>query len=242
MIKKSCEFTEVNGGLPPFFSVINTDSVFPRGASDGAYIQEIDGERTLVFSLRGVTATICRLSDKADTQELISFLELQGIRNLLSDFWFEELSLEERAVMKAEPVSESLGDAIAITAASRIADYENVFSLLSRNGSFEAWYPLFSSKINEGYACAVYMTENSVPVSCAVAPFVFGNSGVIAGVFTSESYRGKGYATQCVKALLGELKKKSINEALLWCEEKNIKLYESIGFSLCGKIYIKKEE
>ncbi len=242
MIKKMCEFSEVNGGLPPFFSVINTDNIFPRGASDGAYFQEIDGERTLVFSLRGVTATICRLSDKADAQELTSFLELQGVRNVLSDFCFEEITLVERAVLKATPECEFSGDAIAITSESRIADYENVFSLLSHNGSFEAWYPLFSSKINEGYACAVYVTEDSIPVSCAAAPFVFKNSGVVAGVFTSESHRGKGYATQCVKALLSELKKKSINEVFLWCEEKNIKLYENIGFSLCGKIYIKKEE
>ena len=92
------------------------------------------------------------------------------------------------------------------------------------------------------YGESVYLEENSIPVSCAVAPFVYGETGVVAGVFTDESYRNKGYATKCVKALLSELKKENINIAYLWCEDKNIKLYENIGFSVCGEIYVKREE
>lgn len=242
MIKKMYQYTDINGGFPPFLSVINTDFRFVRGASDGVYFQEINGKRTLLFSFRGVTATICRLSEKADTRELSSFLEFQGIKNVLSDFFFEEIPLEERAVLKVNPDYEVLSDAIVITPSSRLRDYENVFNLLSRNGSFEAWYPLFSAKINEFFSCGVYMMEDDVPVSCAVAPFIFGNSGVVAGVFTSESHRKKGYATRCVKALLSELKKRNIEDVYLWCEDKNINLYENIGFSKYGRIYIKKEE
>ena len=241
MIKKICEFSDINGGLPPFLSVINTDFLFSRSASDGAYFQEIDGEKTLLFSFRGVTATICRLSEKADTDELTSFLDFQGIRNVLSDFFFQEMPLEERAVLKAIPVLDE-NNGIVITQSSALSDYEKVFDLLSHSGSFETWYPLFSSKINEGCACAVYMTESGAPVSCAAAPFVYDKSAVIAGVFTSENYRNKGYATKCVKTLLNELCKMGIRDAYLWCEDKNIKLYENIGFSTCGKIYVKKEE
>lgn len=242
MIKKINQITDINGGNPPFMSVINTDFRFTRGASDGVYFQEINGEKTLLFSLRGVTATICRLSGKADTEELVSFLEFQGVKNVLSDFFFDEMCLEERAVLKVTPKCENISDTIAITSLSKLSDYKNVFKLLSHNGSFEAWYPLFSAKINEGFSCGAYMMENDAPVSCAVAPFVFGNSAVIAGVFTSESHRKKGYATRCVKALLDELHSKKIKDVYLWCEDKNIKLYENIGFSQCGKIYIKKEE
>lgn len=242
MIKKTYQFADINGGFPPFMSVINTDFRFARGASDGVYFQEIDGERTLLFSFRGVTATICRLSGKADTGELSSFLEFQGIKNVLSDFFFEEVCFEERAVLKVAPEYDEFYDAVVITPSSSLSNYENVFDLLSGNGSFDTWYSLFSAKINNSFACGVYMTDDAVPVSCAVAPFIFGNSGVVAGVFTSESYRNKGYATKCVKALLSELKEKNIEEVYLWCEDKNIKLYENIGFSLYGKIYVKKEE
>ncbi len=242
MIKKTYQFTDINGGFPPFMSVINTDFYFARGASDGVYFQEINGEKTLLFSFRGVTATICRLSEKADTRELSSFLKFQGIKNVLSDFFFDEICLEERAVLKATPEYKGFYDAVVITPSSSLSDYESVFYLLSRNGSFETWFPLFSAKINKFFSYGVYMVEDAVPVSCAVAPFIFGNSGVVAGVFTSESHRNKGYATKCVKALLSELQKKNIEEVYLWCEDKNIKLYENIGFSLYGRIYIKKEE
>ncbi len=242
MIKKMYQFTDINGGFPPFMSVINTDFHFARGASDGVYFQEINGERTLLFSFRGVTATICRLSKKADTRELSSFLKFQGIKNVLSDFFFEEICLEERTVLKTTSKYEEFYDAIVITPSSSLSNYESVFYLLSHNGSFEMWYPLFSAKINKFFSCGVYMMTDGVPVSCAVAPFIFGNSAVIAGVFTSESYRNNGYATRCVKALLSELQKKNIEDVYLWCEDKNIKLYKNIGFSLYGKIYIKKEE
>lgn len=242
MIKKMYQATDINGGFPPFMSVINTDFNFAQGASDGVYFQEINGERTLLFSFRGVTATICRLSENADTLELSSFLEFQGIKNVLSDFFFEGISLVERAVLKTTPEYNEFDDAVVITPTSNLSDYENVFNLLSRNGSFENWYPLFSAKINKFSACGVYMMDDGIPVSCAVSPFIFGNSGVVAGVFTSEDHRNKGYASRCVKVLLSELKKKNIEEVYLWCEDKNIKLYENIGFSSYGRIYIKKEE
>lgn len=242
MIKKIQHQTDISGVFPPFMSVINTDHRFPRNASDGAYFQEINGEITLLFSVRGVTATICRLSANADTGELSSFLEFQGIRNVLSDFFFEGISLEARAVLKATPEYERFCDIIAITPSSRLNNYENMFNLLSRNGSFEAWYSLFSAKVNKSFACGVYMMADDVPVSCAVAPFIFEDTAVIAGVFTNANHRKKGYATKCVKALLSDLQKKNIENVYLWCEDKNIKLYENIGFSLYGKIYIKKEE
>ncbi len=242
MIKKMCHITDINGGFPPFLSVLNTDFFFSLGSSDGLYFQEIDDEKTLLFSIRGVTATIIRLNEKADIQELLSFFEFQGIKNVLSDFFFEEIHLEERAVLRITPEYDSSSNVTVITSLSVLSDYESVFNLLSRNGSFETWYPLFSAKINKGFSCGVYMMDNATPVSCAIAPFVYEDSAVVAGVFTNESYRKKGYATKCVKALLSELQKKNIKDVFLWCEDKNIKLYENIGFSVCGKIYVKKEE
>ena len=242
MIRKLQQQIDVNGGFPPFLSVINTDFLFALGFSDGVYFQEIDGLKTLLFSLRGITATVCRLDENADTQELLAFFELQGIKNILSDFFFDGVCLEERAVLRITPENQSIRDALNITQSSALSDYKNIFNLLSGNGSFEAWYPLFSAKINKSSAYGVYIMDGSVPVSCAIAPFVYDGSAVVAGVFTNKAYRKKGYATRCVKALLSGLQKSSIKDVYLWCEAKNIKFYENIGFSLCGKIYIKKEE
>lgn len=242
MIKKINQCADINGGFPPFMSVINTDFLFTRDASDGAYFQEIDGEKTLLFSLRGVTATICRLSENADTEELSSFLFFQGIKNVLSDFAFEEICFDERAVLKSTPEKSECCEAVSITPSSRLSDYKNVFNLLSGDGDFEIWFSLFSAKVNKFFSYGAYLMAENEAVSCAVAPFVFDDSAVVAGVFTSVNHRKKGYATRCVKALLNDLHKSNIKNVYLWCEDKNIKLYEDIGFSLCGKIYVKKEE
>lgn len=242
MIEKIQLLTDINGGFPPFMSIINTDFSFSRWASDGAYCQKINGEKTLIFSIRGVTATICRLSKTADTAELSSFLDFLGIKNVLSDFFFEEISFEERAVLKAKPMHCDFVDASFVTSSSRLGDYKNIFQLLCPDGSFENWYSLFSAKVNNSFAFGVYMMFGDVPVSCAIAPFIFEKNSVVAGVFTNEAYRKKGYATNCIKALLNYLYNRNIENVYLWCEDKNIRLYENTGFSLHGKIYIKKEE
>ena len=242
MIIKSDQLAGINGGLPPFMSVINTDFLFTRGAADGVYFQQLDGENTLVFSIRGATATICRLGEQADTAELCSFLHIQGIKNVLSDFLFDGICFEERALLKATPMHYECADAVFVTPSSRLGDYKAIFNLLSGDGSFDIWYSLFSAKVNNGFSYGACIMADNQSVSCAVAPFVFDNTAVVAGVFTHNNYRQKGYATRCVKALLSQLHSQGVAQAYLWCENKNIKLYENIGFSLCGKIYVKKEE
>ena len=194
------------------------------------------------MSLRGETATICKLSDCIDIEELVLFLEFRQVKNILSDFFFDGVCLEKRAVLKAQPQYKSAENIFVLSVSSSIKDYKAVFHLLSHKGEFEAWYPPFCKKINSLHACGVYLTENSATISCAVAPFVFDCVGIIAGVFTAENNRKKGYGSRCVDALLTDLKSKGVEQVYLWCEDKNIKLYESIGFSVCGQIYVKKEE
>lgn len=242
MIKKINDLSGISGGDPSLMPVIKTDFKFPCGDSDGVFCQEIEGEKTLVLSLRGVTATICGLSENADVEELKAFLSFRQIKNILSDFCFEKSVLEKRAVLKVTPCDTLSENVTVLTPASRLSDYENVFDLLSENGVFEAWYPAFSRKVNNMCACGVYMCENSAPISCAVAPFVCEETGIIAGVYTDENHRMKGSATRCVKSLLAELKSKNIKTAYLWCEDKNIKFYENAGFSIVSEIYVKKEE
>ena len=242
MIKKTNVITGIGGGNPSLMPVIQTDFRFACGDTDGVFYQETDGEKALVLSLRGVTATICRLTKNVDVEELLSFLEFRQVSNILSDFFFDGYGLEKRSVLKVNTRVEAFENTTIITSASRLSDYKNIFNLLSPNGEFDVWYPSFSRKVNNFSACGVYMSENSSAVSCAVAPFIYGDVGIIAGVYTDECYRKKGYGTKCVQALVSDLKSKNIETAYLWCEDKNIKFYENIGFTLCGEIYVKKEE
>ena len=241
MIIKLQSLSDITGSLP-LMSVIQTDFSFVCSESDGVFCQEINNEKTMLFSLRGPTATICKLSGNIDSEELSSFLEFYKITNLLSDFEIPGFSLECRTVLKAEIQQKRVKNLISLSPESRLVDYENIFNLLSKDGEFDVWYPLFSKKVNNICAFGVYALENGTPVSCAVAPFTANKSGVVAGVFTKESHRKKGYATKCVKNLLVDMKSNGVEEVYLWCETHNIKLYENIGFSVCGKIYVKKEE
>ena len=241
MIKKINDLSDISGSQP-LMSVIQTDFRFPVYDNDGAYVQVIDEEITLVLSLRGVTANVCKISENADIEELVSFLSFRQISNVLSDFFFEGINFEKRAVLKASVQAENEADATVLSSASRLSDYENVFRLLSPNGSFEAWYPAFSRKVNSHNGSGVYLIENNIPVSCALSPFICDKIGVVAGVYTAEKQRKKGFATKCIKALLCDMKSKNVETAYLWCEDKNIKLYENTGFSVCGEIYVKREE
>lgn len=242
MIKKTNVITGISGGEMSLMPVIQTDLRFACGDADGVFFQESDGEKTLVLSLRGVTATICRLTQNIDVDELSSFLKFRHVSNIISDFFFDGFELEKRSVLKANTQFENSQNATTLTTASRLSDYENVFNLLSKNGEFNVWYPSFSRKVNNLSACGVYISENSTAVSCAVAPFIYDEIGIIAGVYTDERFRKKGYATKCMQSLLSDLKSKNIKTAYLWCEDKNIKFYENIGFTQCGEIYVKKEE
>lgn len=241
MIKRITDLSDIRG-TQPLMSVIQTDFCFPINDSDGVYVQLVEGEKTLVLSLRGVTANICRLSPSADIEELISFLTFRQVSNVLSDFFFEGMDLEKRAVLKSYVPGENAEDVTVLSSASRLGDYENVFKLLSPEGSFDAWYPVFSRKVNSLCGSGVYLMNQNTPASCAVSPFICGEIGIVAGVFTDENQRRNGYASRCVKTLLYDLKQKNVKTTYLWCEEKNIKFYENIGFTLCGEIYVKKEE
>ncbi len=240
MIKRITDLSDISGSLP-LVSVIQTDFYFACGDAEGAFFQEVDGIKTLVLSLRGTTATICKLSNCVDVEELLLFLEFRQIENILSDFYFDGVHLEKRAVLKAKPEGETAENVAVLSTSSTTKDYRAVFELLAHKGEFEVWFPPFCRKINNQHACGVYLTENGAPLSCAVAPFIFASVGIIAGVFTAKNSRKQGFGSMCVKALLAELKSKGVEQAYLWCENKNIKFYENVGFSLCGEIFVKRE-
>ena len=241
MIKKISDLSDIRGSQP-LMSVIQSDFDFPSGTSDSVFYQEINEEKTLVLSLHGVTAAICKLSSEPDIDELVSFLHFRGVTDVLSDFFFEGMCLKKRAVLRVSVQGEIGTNIMHLSPYSRLGEYKAVFDLLSCYGSFDVWYPTFSRKVNKFRAFGVYLADNGIPVSCAIAPFIYGEVGIIAGVFTDTAQRGKGLATRCVKALLSDMKQKNVEVVYLWCEDENVNLYKNMGFSVCGEIYVKKEE
>jgi predicted GNAT family acetyltransferase len=66
----------------------------------------------------------------------------------------------------------------------------------------------------------------------AVVPEIIEEVGFIRGVYTAPAFRGKGFSTSTVSALVKELLKSRV-EPGLWVAEDNapaVRVYEKIGF------------
>lgn len=234
MIEKLTDIGELSGDQSPLLPLIYCDFHSCVNEIDGVYIQRVDGEITLAFSLKNSSVTLSLLSEKWDKDEFVSFVNFTHTRYVTADFKWDDTA---ESVCLMERCTENLisEKVISITAQSTLNEYRNIHSLLSDEGDdFESWYISFSGKVNSGKALAVYTEDFR---SCAVCTAIFNDTGIIAGVYTNAEYRGKGYGKIAVSGLLGAMYKTNVKKALLWCEEKNISFYEKIGFSRIGEIY-----
>ena len=66
----------------------------------------------------------------------------------------------------------------------------------------------------------------------------FPDAGEVISIYLLPEYFGKGYGTQLLRAVLGELKKQGFAEVFLWALEENHRagrFYEKNGFSRSGE-------
>ncbi len=240
MIEKVTDFGSLSGVLSPLLPLIFADGIFSRSDIDGAFIQKNENDVIQAFfSLKNTCVTLSVIDENAD-EELESFFSFCGVTGILSDKPVVKLCGNEKELHLmaycGEPEKES--NCFTITSESALSEYQNVYNVVFENGdNFENWFPEFSKKINTSNAFATYIKDENNIISVAISPGVYENCGVIAGVYTLDEYRKKGYAGKCVKALLNVLNKNDISNAYLWCEEKNISFYEKFNFKKIGKIY-----
>ena len=64
-----------------------------------------------------------------------------------------------------------------------------------------------------------------------------GKVGKIENIVTSKSVRGKGLGKSIILALKSEGEKERCNKVTLFCEQKNTKFYEKLGFKPEGSIF-----
>ena len=242
MIKRVTDTDSLSGVNSPLFPLICVDFKFPQSESDGVFFQEIDDKKALVLSLKGDLLTCIKLSGEIDFDELYAFISFWGVTNFLFDFQIEHLDLKKRVLMECEPIETSISDIKTLSSVSNLREYKSVFELIStENGDFDIWFPVFSKKINKGNALGVYAMVSDVSVSTSVAPYVYNDTAIIAGVFTRGEYRNQGFASKCVKSLINECKARNVQKIYLWCEDENINFYKNSGFTVCGEVYTKEE-
>lgn len=239
MIGKLTDIGELSGVLSPLLPLIYCDFYSYTNDTDGVYVQEIDGEITLAFSLKNGSVNLSLLSEKWDKDEFVSFVNFTHTRYITADFKWDDIS-DSLCLMERETENLVSEKVTSITVQSTLNEYKNIHSLLGDKGDdFESWYVSFSGKVNSGKAFAVYTEDFH---SCAVCTAVFNGTGVIAGVYTKEESRGKGYGKRAVSGLLGAMYNARVNKTLLWCEYKNIVFYEKLGFTRKGEIFYSEVE
>ncbi len=240
MIKKVTDKINLSGVSSPLLPLIYCDFKFSAVETDGVYFQYDEQENLQsLFSLKNGCVTLVKVGD-IDVLELSAFFDLLGVCEILSDCEFSSDS-SKLALMNRNTQNDECSDVLFIDKASKTRDYLEIFNLLSENeGDFSHWYSNFSKKINSSYALGAYKTNDKNVVSTAIANAVFDNKATISGVFTNPLYRGKGYASECIKALVNKLFELDVKEVYLWCEEDKIPFYVKNGFDVCGSIYIRK--
>lgn len=241
MIEKISDFNELSGVLSPLLPLIYTDHKFSSRETDGAFVQKIDGEYTVAFSVKNSCVNMVKTAENADLDEINTFLRFMHAKSVVSDLKLGD-DFVPCTLMSLEIKNCDRYDVQALSQSSVTDDYKAVFGLLDNgNGDFYDWFPSFSKRINHGDAAAVYVTENGIPVSCAVSPAIYSDSAIIGGVFTDKLFRNKGFASLCVKGLLMNMSDMNVKSASLWCEEHNIEFYKKLGFLPVGQVYIREE-
>lgn len=240
MIKKVTDNINLSGVSSPLLPLIYCDFIFNSRDTEGVYFQYNENDEiTSVFSLKNGCIALARVKD-TDLSELSMFFDLLGVSEIISDYPLDD-SFEKIPLLETNARYENASDVSFLLETSELSEYLGVYNLLNDSeGEFSGWYSNFSKKINSGVACGVYKVYDDSIVSTVTATAIYDKTAVISGVFTNPLYRGKGYASRCVKAVINQLCKKNVEKVYLWCEEDKIPFYIKLGFKFSGQIYLRK--
>ena len=241
MIEKITDFKSLSGVLSPLLPLIFADGSFSHNDLDGAFLQKDENDALqAIFSLKNTCVTLILISDK-EIEELRNFFSFCSVTEILSDKPLTQLCKIQKDLYLFESCEmfEEENKCFTINSKSTVSEYQDIYNLVFEDGTnFENWFPEFSKKINSFNSFATYFKVNKKVVSVAISPAVYKNNAVIAGVHTLEEHRNNGYARECVKALLNQLKINNISKVYLWCEKVNVDFYNKLNFKNIGKIYL----
>ncbi len=240
MIEKITDPECLSGVSSPLLPLLYTDCVFSQNEIDGAFLQKNEkGVVQSIFSLKNACVNL-HLIKTEGLEELEKFFAFCGVSEVLSDkpCVFSSQEKKELFLFKLDGEMFSANGCTSINQKSSLNEYKALYDLVFEGGNnFENWFPEFSKKINSGNAYASYLEADNKIVSGAISPAVFENTAVIAGVFTSNKYRKKGYGSECVKSVVKQLLNNNVSDIYLWCEEQNLSFYKKLAFKFSDKIY-----
>ncbi len=138
------------------------------------------------------------------------------------------LSAEKGLVMRLEKAQ---GSVIALETPQLQQLYytllQDVFSAVIP--PFEGWYVDISHRVRHGVCHIAVKQVDGRPVSCAMTVAETDTAALVGYVATKASYRGRGYASDCINTLLRALPQSTVYISPNSMQAKTI--YEKCGFS-----------
>ena len=185
-----------------------------------------------------ITAIMSRLDndltlsyENADTDEIIQFLTATGFSSLLTDEFFDlACKYDEGIIMSALRKNEFHMPYAEIDEYPKLMDLYNFEDY--GTADFESWYVDVSHRIRHGCGKAYALTVNGEIVSSGIFSSIYNDNAILTSVHTSPEFRGLGYGTALVSAMICDVKKTVF---LMREENKNESFYKNLGFENNGK-------
>ena len=198
----------------------------------------LDDYGALIAVMDGVATVRCGASSY---EEIACFLgTLPELRAVRTDRWFAEYlcsiwkqAPEFRPVMRCDLSVQPVGE-------TRSASPREVYPLLASVfpdfPPVEEWYLDVSYRMRHGFCrnCAIW--EGDTPAASAMTVAEWQSGAVIGAVATAEEHRRKGYASVCVTALTEQLQREGKQVFICPKNAGAQRIYESIGFTVCGEM------
>lgn len=175
-----------------------------------------------------------------DENVLLSFCQVLGINTVMcsNKFQYSFPQKSEGYILKyKEGLSPKISNKIIFNDRLR-----EIYSLITENLDnylnvlpFDEYYVDLSHKVRHNFAMTAVAYSDDKPCCCAIASFMCDHGAVISAVCTDKQYRGKGFATQTVCALIDKIKSKEIENIYLQIEDESLlDFYYPLGFSAVG--------
>lgn len=185
-----------------------------------------------------ITAILSRLDndltlsyENANTDEIKEFIAATGFSSLLTDeFFLFDSKYDEGVIMSAHRKNEFHMPYAEIDEYPKLMDLYNFEDY--GTADFESWYVDVSHRIRHGCGKAYALTVNGEIASSGIFSSIYRDNAILTSVHTAPEFRGLGYGTALVSAMICDIKKTVF---LMRESDKNESFYKNLGFENNGK-------
>lgn len=234
MIKKIEKIEELNGyNKTDLFTVriLSLLKAYGTAYDFASFYKQTDDNGRITAILSRLDNDLTLSYENANTDEIIEFVTVIGFSSLLTDEFFPfDCRYDEGVVMSAVRKNEFHMPYAEIDEYPKLMDLYNFEDY--GTADFESWYVDVSHRIRHGCGKAYALTVNGEIASSGIFSSIYRDNAILTSVQTAPEFRGLGYGTALVSAMICDVKKTVF---LMREENKNESFYKKLGFENNGK-------